>query len=151
MAPAAQNVLTALHDAGLRLLPDGDQLHVHPADLLNDGLRESIRHHKPALLALLAANDTDRDTLPDAGMERRRQAVLRMLSKHPEISRAEIADAEEDPVRIALGVRGVGSCELTVPASKWCPFQFLGLTEKHGEHSDSVPAVPSDGNQEHPT
>jgi len=47
-------LLHELQQRGLRLSPKpGDILHVEPSDLLTSELRQLIRHHKPALLALL--------------------------------------------------------------------------------------------------
>ena len=55
-------LVTALHTAGCRLIPEGEHLRVQdPQHALTDDLRQAIRQHKAALLALLAqpapAND----------------------------------------------------------------------------------------------
>ena len=55
-------LVTALHTAGCRLIPEGEHLRVQdPQHVLTDDLRQAIREHKAALLALLAqrapAND----------------------------------------------------------------------------------------------
>jgi hypothetical protein len=77
-----------------------------------------------------AANDTDLDPLPDAGMKRRRQVVLRMLRENPKITRAWVAAGDADPVIIHLAVRGVGTCELSIAADHWDEFKFLTLLEQ---------------------
>ena len=88
----------------------------------------TIRDHKAELVELLAANDAD--TLPDSDMERRRQAVLKMLRENPEITRATVADGDLDPVHVAIAVRGVGSCELIISTDKWDPLQFAALLDQ---------------------
>ncbi len=69
------------------------------------------------------------DVSPDSEMEHRRQEVLRMLEQNPEITRAWVADTEADPVRVALAVRGIGTCELQVPCAEWCEFRILALLD----------------------
>ena len=52
MTPA--ELVKALHTAGCRLLPDGEQLRIaDPQQALTDHLRQAIRQHKAALLTLL--------------------------------------------------------------------------------------------------
>lgn len=64
------------------------------------------------------------DALPDPKMERRRQWLLAELRRHPEVQRVFLVDGDSDPVRVALGIRGKGTCELTIPAGRWDPIKF---------------------------
>jgi hypothetical protein len=48
-------LVTVLHTAGCRLIPEGEHLRVQdPQHALTDDLRQAIREHKPELLRLLA-------------------------------------------------------------------------------------------------
>lgn len=71
----------------------------------------------------------DRGALDDPAMERRRQAVLRMLRDSPEITHAYEMDYHGDTVRVAVAVRHIGTCELLIDASRWNPQGFLDLLE----------------------
>jgi hypothetical protein len=70
------------------------------------------------------------DSLPDPGVERRRQTVLKMLRENPRVKRAWMARGDTDPVRVHLAVRGIGTCELSIAADRWDEFKFLELLEK---------------------
>jgi len=73
------------------------------------------------------------DLLPDPAAEARRQRVLAMLAEQPGIRYAVVADnPDSDPVIVALGIRGVGTCELHIPREKFDPFLFLELIERQG-------------------
>jgi hypothetical protein len=74
----------------------------------------------------------DSRALVDAAQESRRLAMLEMLRRHPEVARAAEVDADVDPVRVALAVWGLGSCELLMPRDRCDPFRFLALLEQHG-------------------
>lgn len=71
----------------------------------------------------------DRGALDDPAMERRRNAVLRMLRDSPEITRAYEVQHDGDTVRVAVAVRNVGTCELVVNTARWSPQAFLDLLE----------------------
>jgi hypothetical protein len=76
--------------------------------------------------------ETDPQALADPAQERRRLTALEMLRRHPEITRAVVVDGDADPVRVALAIRNVGTCELLIPRDRWDPFRFLELLDKHG-------------------
>jgi hypothetical protein len=132
MSPSAETIIRDAHQAGvtLTLTPVGTiKLSGNKAAVVK--WAPAIRDYKPEILtALQAANDTDHEPLPDAGMEKRRRYVLRMLEQNPEINRATMADGDADPVRVHLAVRGVGTCELSIAADRWDEFKFLELLEK---------------------
>ncbi len=123
--------ISRLSVAGVSLHSNGKKLVVESDSPLTNEQREYIKGHKPEILAALqAANDTDRDTLPDADMEHRRRSVLKMLAQNPEIEQAWVAAGETDPVRVHLAIRGKGTCELTIAADRWDEFTFLELLER---------------------
>jgi hypothetical protein len=62
------DLLRVLHDAGVTLELRGGKLLVHPAERLTDGLRTSIREHKPALLDFLVEVTRQAADLIDAAM-----------------------------------------------------------------------------------
>lgn len=74
------------------------------------------------------------EPLSDPAMEARRQRVLAMLAERPDIRYALITDDQADPeaVILALAIRGLGTCELCVPQTKFDPFVLLDLIERHG-------------------
>jgi hypothetical protein len=75
----------------------------------------------------------DHDALRDPAQERRRQAVLQRLREHPDVARAfETEEDSEGNMRVALAVRGKGTCELVIAADRWDPIKFLELMGQHG-------------------
>ena len=50
--------------------------------------------------------------------ERARRKVLAMLERHPHVQRAFTTRWEADVVIVTLAVRGVGTCELAIPADR---------------------------------
>ena len=76
------------------------------------------------------------EPLPDPAMEARRRRVLAMLAERPGIRYAVVTNTEADAnaVIVALAIRGVASCELRIPRSKWDPFLFLEAVERHSVH-----------------
>ena len=66
-------------------------------------------------------------------MEARRERVLAILAEHPGIRYAVVVDnPDADPVTVALAIRGVGTCELAIPAANYDAFALLAMIERHG-------------------
>lgn len=146
-------VQNAIHDSVVMDLTPEGSIRLNGSKSAVTRWAPTIREHKSELVGLLAANSTigaqgahaqetgerapkqDSDTLSDEAMERRRQAVLRLLRESPEITRATVADGDLDPVRVALAVRGIGTCELTIAADKWDPLQFAALMDRQCNRS----------------
>lgn len=126
MTPA--DILSDLTARGITWRVDeAGHFRVTPASAITPELRSLLVEHKPALLEFVTTNG--------AGMEKRRQAVLRMLRDNTEITRAWVADGDLNPVRVAIAVRDVGTCELTIAADRWDDFKFIELLEKHQAQS----------------
>lgn len=63
-------------------------------------------------------------------MESRRRNVRSALAASPDIRYAIVADdPETDPVILALAIRGVGTCELSIPKANFDPFKLLAVIE----------------------
>jgi len=113
-------------DAGVRIeQADEGKLRVHGQ--LTDELRTTIRQHKAAILAELAANDAavDRD------VERRRNRALAILADEPERHIAVVAEPG-DPAHVTVAIRGVAVGELTIPAERFDGFELLALMRQYG-------------------
>jgi hypothetical protein len=64
----------------------------------------------------------------DLGTEQRRLEALKMLERHPGITRAFVTDTKADgTVTITLAIRGIGSGQLTVPAGQFDPAAIIQL------------------------
>ena len=107
-------LLAQLRSAGLRLSSRGDQLLVEPKAALTGELREIIRQHKAELLCEL--NSVPLTAQP--AHEIAYQDVLTRLAAHPEVQRAFEAYFRDDVLIVTLAIRGVGICELSIPASR---------------------------------
>jgi hypothetical protein len=103
---------------------DGTRLVADPIDRLSPELWALLRAHKPEVIAALA----------DPAVEARRQRVLAMLAERPEIERAVIADDSDlsGPIIVAIAIKGIGTCELTIPRNNWKPLLFLDLISRTG-------------------
>jgi hypothetical protein len=113
-------------DAGVRIeQADEGKLRVHGQ--LTDELRTTIRQHKAAILAELAANDAAVD--PD--VERRRNRALAILADEPERHIAVVAEPG-DPAHVTVAIRGVAVGELTIPAERFDGFELLALMRQYG-------------------
>ena len=99
--------------------------------MVTDELATLIRGHKTELLGLLWRAGNNCKFAVDAAMEQRRQRVLAMLERRPEIERAYLVDGDSDPVRVALAVRAVGSCELQIARDRFDPIELLKLIQQH--------------------
>lgn len=69
---------------------------------------------------------------PDPAAEGRRQRVLAKLTDNPALHLAVVCDGVGDPVTVAVGIRGKGTCELHIPAARFDPFALLELVGRHG-------------------
>ena len=113
-------------DAGVRIeQADEGKLRVHGQ--LTDELRATIREHKAAILAELAANDA----VVDPDVERRRNRALAILADEPERHIAVVAEPG-DPAHVTVAIRGVAVGELTIPAERFDGFALLALMQQHG-------------------
>ncbi len=109
-------LLARLHAAGIRVKADGEDLVVRPQAPLTEDQLAYLRRHKPQLIAELRRADEVRSRL------------LAHLAVDPELVRAfEVVDPDSDPVRVAVAIRGVGSCELLIRQERWDPVEFLRL------------------------
>ena len=115
-------LLPELRSAGLRLTARGDQLLVEPKTALTDELRRVIKARKADLLRELAAESPAHPAAVapvTAAQELARQGVLDDLRDLPHVQRALRYRQEGDVVILTVGIRGVGTCELSVPAEKF--------------------------------
>jgi len=76
--------------------------------------------------------EKQKDTLTDPAAEARRQRVLVMLARNPDLRIAVVCDGEGDPVPVAVAIRDKGTCEVHIPAARFDPFALLELIERHG-------------------
>lgn len=117
----APDILGHLSSLGIRLDQEGPNLRATPRDALTDELRDLIKRHKSQLIDALAT-------------ERRRERVLAMLADNPMLRLAVVADPDSNPaaVLVAVAIRDVGSCEVSIPRANWEPLAFLELVGRHG-------------------
>lgn len=79
------------------------------------------------------ADKPDSDRLPDATMEARRQHVLAMLDEKPASRYAVLVEyPNTDPVIVTVGIRGVATLEVSIPAAQFDSFTLLELIGRHG-------------------
>lgn len=123
----APEVLTQLTALGVRLHRKGEALVAEPRSALTDAARAMIRAHKADLLAVLGEGP-----LSNPAAEGRRQRVLAKLTDNPALHLAVVCDGVGDPVTVAVGIRGKGTCELHIPAARFDPFALLELVGRHG-------------------
>ena len=64
----------------------------------------------------------------------RRQRVQTLLDENPEKKYVVVVmnDPDDDPVPVAIGIRGQATFEVLIPRSKYDPFMLLDLVAKHG-------------------
>ena len=120
MVAVVAEILGRLHQRGICIKAQGGRLIAESASALSDDIRILIRDHKPELLKLL-------------GRENRQQRVLKMLADAPpEASYAYLTDDKSHPeyVILALAIRGVGTCELSIPRDRYDPFLLMEMLEK---------------------
>lgn len=115
----ATEILHDLQESGITIKTDGRFLELEPPEKITNELIERLRKHKPAIIQELKR-------------EQRRERVLQMLEDNPAIKRAFVTDCEADPdhVILALAIRHVGSCEMTIPRPKYDAFAVLEVIKK---------------------
>jgi hypothetical protein len=112
--------------AGVQIAASDDgKLRAHGP--LTDELRATIREHKTAILAELAANDS----VADPDVERRRNRALAILADEPERHIAIVAE-QGDPAHLTVAVRGVAVGDLEIPAERYDGFALLALMQQYG-------------------
>lgn len=127
--------LAELLDHGLTAEARGDRLVVRPRDRITDELRLFIRQHKADILAELQGQGWDgysgASTEPGAVRADPLQAeALQVLESDPGLKYGIATEADSDPVRVAVAIRGVGAGTLLIPAEKWCPWTFLDILHR---------------------
>jgi hypothetical protein len=122
--PAAEpdwtaDLMARLTLAGVKLTADGENLLAEPRAALTDELRALIRAHKAEILDSLAT--------VQRGREERHRRVEELLVAEPDRQRVAIFNLNQNPAYIlcTVGIRGVGSCELRIPRSKYDPWAIL--------------------------
>jgi hypothetical protein len=127
-------LLAQLKNAGLTVTRTGDQLIVAPRDRLTDELRNVIRQRKGELLSVITAaspiesQPCATDAGPWAGcvalspvQEAARRDVLAQLAANPTVKRSFVTRFEYGTLIVTLAVRGIGTCELKIPAERFNP------------------------------
>ena len=91
-----------------------------------------IREHKPAIVDALKSRVGELAVIPPTPTEVWQQKVIAMLSDNPTTRRAITSDMQADPesVIVAVGIRGMGTCELSIPKATYDAFRFIELTDR---------------------
>jgi hypothetical protein len=114
----AETLLAELHDGGADVaLSDDGRIEVRGT--LTDDQRAAIRQMKSALVCALAA-------------ERRRATVRAMMARAPDSRRYfwfVDAEAEVEHVIVALAIRDVGTCELSIPRERYDGFKLIEILD----------------------
>ena len=120
MVAVAAKVLDRLHQSGIRLTAEGDRLIAESTSALTDDTRTLIREHKPELLKFLERED------------RRRRVLDILADASPEARYAYLTDDKSHPdyVILVLAIRGVGTCELSIPRNRYDPFLLMQMMDK---------------------
>lgn len=73
-----------------------------------------------------------RETLQDKQQETRREKALAILEAAPETLRGIYADTTSDPhnVIVAVAIRHLATCEMTIPKATYNPWRLLELIER---------------------
>ena len=123
---AAAELIQTLAQQGVNLRVDGDQLIVSaPKGSVPPETMETLKEQKAEVMAELA-------TPPD--VEARRERLRKMMDEDDaERIYYWITDADSDPccVILAIGIRGVGTCEMRIPKEKYDPFLLMKILDKH--------------------
>ena len=119
---SAAQLLARVRDLGITLTGNGDRLHYEaPRGVLTSELRQSLAAHKPQVLAELER---------EADQERRRRQVIEMLRRRSEIHYAYLAERQANgDGLVMLGIRGIGTGELHIPAASFDPLQVALLLD----------------------
>lgn len=136
---AGSGPLAQLRHDGLTVFRDGDRLHIAPRERLTDTLRATIRYRKRELLADLADEQPDPAApLVDPAQARRRRQVIEALRSRPEIKYAYVAEhAPSGDGLIMIGIRGVGTGELRIPADQYDPLAVISNFNGEGQSVDN--------------
>ena len=104
-----------------------------PATSATEGGNKPLSVARVATVAVANPRDDETDPLSPAA-EARRQRVIAMLADNPGVRYAVLTDTdtEADAVVLALAIRGMASCELRIPRTKYDPLLLLHLIERHG-------------------
>ena len=123
---AAAELIHTLAEQGVNLRVDGDHLVIRaPAGTVAPETMARLKEHKAEVMAELAAP-------PD--VEARRERLCKMMDEDDaERIYYWITDADSDPccVILAIGIRGVGTCEMRIPKEKYDPFLLMEILDKH--------------------
>ncbi len=123
---AVAELIETLTQQGVKLRVDGDQLIVSaPKGSVPPETMEALKQQKAEVMAELTS-------LPD--VRARRERLYRMMDEDDaERIYYWITDADSDPccVILAIGIRGVGTCEMRIPKEKYDPFLLMEILDKH--------------------
>ena len=132
MSTAAELIHT-LTEQGVTLRVAGDQLIVQaPKGSVSPETVEKLRERKIEVMAELTAT-------PDAQV--RRDRLNRMMDED-DSDRIYywLTDSESDPhnVILAIGIRDVGTCEMSIPKEKYDPFLLMEILDRHKTRGLSI-------------
>ena len=127
-------MLARLHEAGLHVHIDGDELVVRTPKSLTDNQLRFLRARKPEIVAELSRRVNQAAERTRKHQEARRQRVLDQLAADPTLSYAYEIDAGSHPnfIIMAVAIRDVGSFELSINRERFDPFDILAfLVDQH--------------------
>ena len=123
---AAAELIETLAQQGVNLRVDGEQLIVSaPKGSVPPEAMEALKQQKAEVMAELA-------TIPN--VEARHERLCKMMDEDDaERIYYWITDTDSDPnnVILAIGIRGVGTCEMRIPKEKYDPFLLMEILDKH--------------------
>lgn len=123
------DLLQELRTAGIALMrtAEGKLRAQANQGVMTDEHKALIAAHKDELLAALEHEQSALIT--------RRRDVLAMLDENPDVRYAWLTDASAHPDRVivALAIRGVASCELSIARHRYDPQKLLELID--GSHA----------------
>ena len=110
-----------LQRLGFTVKSDGECLVVAPQHKLTDQLREAIRSSKAELLAQIGSERVDAKLQRTLLMqEALRQWLLEVIRSDPTVNRAFLVEEFPNAAgHVAVGVRGIGTCGLVIPAGRF--------------------------------
>lgn len=126
-------LLKELRDGGIELAATADgKLRVKAAAAtLSAECKAEILKHRAELLAALEAERTaqaERAKRTAENRDRRRASVLEMLERKPALRYGWLTEPGPfGDVVVALAIRGVGTCELTIPKKRYDAGKLLEL------------------------
>jgi hypothetical protein len=117
--------LSALRDQGLRVDAEAGRLVVGPRAALTEAVRTTIRINRDAIVRELAEEEASLQREAIAGdalspaQEAARRQVLADLQANPSAKRAFFSRVEDGALVITLGIRGIGTGDLLIPAERF--------------------------------